>query len=144
MNPTFEHESGFDPYLRKQFIVIVPYSTVLLLMLPLQIAIDGFHFTIHLATLLMSLAMFAVSLLAYSRDGRKRLLLISTAFLFFALRSGQLLVDVAFVPEASVVMLPTIGTSLTHIFDFLIVVLFSVATLAGDKGIRSRVLADVQ
>jgi hypothetical protein len=77
--------------------------------------------------------MFSISVLAYLRDRRIRFLLIYAAFLFFALKSSSSFIDSLFNPDESLIIFTGIRTSLTHFFDLVIVILFSIAILAATR-----------
>jgi hypothetical protein len=95
--------------------------------MPLQIGSYEIHLAVHAVTLIISLLMLSISIIAYYRDRRTRLLFVALAFLFFALRSALLFGDSIYIPDQSSVVLLGWGTSLAHLFDLCMISLFSLA-----------------
>ena len=59
---------------------------------------EAFELQIKLLVLILSLAIFGISVLAYSKSKSKRILLVSLAFLLFALKWAVKIVDIYYSP----------------------------------------------
>jgi hypothetical protein len=95
--------------------------------MPLQIGPYEIHLAVHAVTLIISLLMLSISIIAYYRDRRARLLFVALAFLFFALRSAVLFGDSLHMPDEGSILLVGWGTSLAHLFDLCMISLFFLA-----------------
>lgn len=66
---------------------------------------------------IIALVLFFITLVAYSRDGRKRFLLISLAFLFFSIKSFMISSEL-FIPEMTWI------EPVSIVLEFLVLILF--------------------
>jgi len=100
-----------------------------------------FHLGVHILTLAVSVVVLAISASAYLRERRKRFLYVCVAFAFLAARSALTLVDsgVGLIPDESLLMLPAIDISVSHLSDLVVVSLFAAAVLLREREVSSDV-----
>jgi len=100
--------------------------------------VDWGDAVMHVMIVLLAITVLAVSLLAYNRTRSRRYLLLSVGFLFLLLSQVATLLEVVFFSNA-LLIIPSIGLHLSHIFDFMTLLFFLVAiTNYGQNPIRSR------
>ncbi len=86
--------------------------------------IEGSNFdnAVHLATVLLSLALFGISLLSYIRSKKPKFIYICSAFLLFAIKE--------IVTTYAILIAPTpFLVGLTHIMTFAILILFFIGVV---------------
>jgi len=93
-----------------------------------QIGGLSLHETMHLGIVALAAFLSAISLIAYIRDRRRRLLYVCAAFLLFASKELLMLLNVLHSYEWYVIV-PIIYAPLDHVFSFLILLLFAIGVL---------------
>jgi len=80
----------------------------------------------HVLIVTLAMAVLAVSLLAFERRRSRRYLLLSVGFFFLFLSQFATLLEVVFLSNA-LIIIPSIGLHLSHVFDFLTLIFFLLA-----------------
>lgn len=93
-----------------------------------QIGGFNFHQTMHLGIVALAAFLSAISLIAYIRDRRIRLLYVCAAFLLFASKELLMFLNVLYSYEWYVIV-PIIYAPLDHVLSFLILLLFAMGVL---------------
>ena len=87
-----------------------------------QIASSTSHVTLHIAIIIVATFLFSISMIAYLRVRRKKLLFLSTALFVFALKEYVLFSDIVFYTSLDVIV-PGILAPITHVMDLIILLL---------------------
>jgi hypothetical protein len=99
----------------------------ILLGVPLQTSgnptIDWGDAFLHIVIVTLAIVVLSVSVLAYERRKSRRYLLLSVGFFFLFLSQFATLLEVVFLSNA-LIIIPSIGLHLSHVFDFLTLVFF--------------------
>jgi len=94
----------------------------------------------HVLIVALSIIVLTVSLLAYNRRRSRRYLFLSTGFFFLFMSQLATLLEVAFFSNA-LLIIPSIGLHLSHVFDFLTLIFFLLAlTGYAQDGTRRRTI----
>ena len=94
----------------------------------------------HVLIVALSIIVLTVSLLAYNRRRSRRYLFLSTGFFFIFMSQLATLLEVAFFSNA-LLIIPSIGLHLSHVFDFLTLIFFLLAlTGYAHEGTRRRTI----
>ncbi len=80
----------------------------------------------HILIVVLAVTVLTVSILAYERRRSRRYLLLSTGFFFLFLSQFATLLEVIFYSNA-LIIIPSIGLHLSHVFDFLTLIFFFLA-----------------
>ena len=88
---------------------------------------------LHVAIAALSITVLTVSVLAYFRRKTRRYLLLSTGFFFLFLTQFSSLLEVIFLSNA-LIIIPSIGLHLSHVFDFLTLIFFMLAMTGYGSG----------
>jgi len=89
-------------------------------------SIDWGDAMLHIAIVALAITVLTVSLLAYHRRRSRRYLLLSIGFFFLFLSQTATLFEVIFLSDA-LIIIPSIGLHLSHVFDFLTLIFFLLA-----------------
>jgi hypothetical protein len=81
---------------------------------------------LHIAIVALAITVLTVSLLAYERRRTRRYLLLTLGFFFIFLSQFATLLEVIFLSNA-LIIIPSIGLHLSHVFDFLTLIFFLLA-----------------
>lgn len=87
------------------------------------------HKILHLGTIILVSFLAFISLVTYFRYKKRKFVVLSVAFLLFALREYCIFFEAVFFYRCDV-FLPFIHTEMTHLLSLLILVLFSVAVFS--------------
>ena len=99
--------------------------------------LDWGEVILHVAIVALSITVLTVSVLAYFRRKTKRYLLLSIGFFFLFLTQFSSLLEVVFYSNA-LIIIPSIGLHLSHVFDFLTLIFFMLAMTGYGTGNLSR------
>jgi len=101
-------------------------------------SVDWGDAVMHVVIVVLSIVVLTVSLLAYNRRRTRRYLFLSTGFFFIFMSQLATLFEVVFFSNA-LLIIPSIGLHLSHVFDFLTLLFFLLA-LSGyaQEGKRPR------
>jgi hypothetical protein len=77
----------------------------------------------HIIIVALAISVLTVSLLAYNRRRSRRYLYLSVGFSFLFLSQLATLFEVVFLSNA-LIIIPSIGLHLSHVFDFLTLIFF--------------------
>ena len=80
----------------------------------------------HVLIVALSIVVLSVSLLAYNRRRSRRYLFLSAGFFFIFMSQLATLFEVVFLSNA-LLIIPSIGLHLSHVFDFLTLIFFLLA-----------------
>lgn len=89
----------------------------------------------HILIVLLSLIVFAISVLAFSKKRNTRYLLLSIAFFFLTVSQSVTLIETLFFSGA-LLMIPLVDIHITHLFDFLMLLNFGLALARNWDGVR--------
>ena len=89
-------------------------------------SIDWGDALLHIAIVALAITVLTVSILAYERRRTRRYLLLTLGFLFILLSQFATLLEVIFLSNA-LIIIPSIGLHLSHVFDFLTLIFFLLA-----------------
>ncbi len=89
-------------------------------------SIDWGDAMLHFAIVALAITVLVVSLLAYQRRHSRRYLLLSVGFSFLFLSQFSTLLEVLFLSN-TLIIIPSIGLHLSHVFDFLTLIFFLLA-----------------
>ena len=81
---------------------------------------------LHLTIVALAITVLTVSVLAYERRRTRRYLLLTLGFFFIFLSQFATLLEVIFLSNA-LIIIPSIGLHLSHVFDFLTLIFFLLA-----------------
>lgn len=96
----------------------------------------------HILIVALSIAVLSVSLLAYNRRRNRRYLYLTVGFLFIFLSQFATLFEVVFLSNA-LIIIPSIGLHLSHVFDFLTLIFFLLALSGyGQEGARKKTVIE--
>jgi hypothetical protein len=82
----------------------------------------------HVLVVVLSLTVLGIALMAYERKQNTRFLLLSLAFLFFAIGEIITLFETFFL-SGVLIMIPIVNIHLAHIFDFFTLLTFGLALM---------------
>jgi hypothetical protein len=96
---------------------------------------------LHITIVALSITVLSVSVLAYFRRKTRRYLLLSIGFFFLFLTQFSSLLEVVFYSNA-LIIIPSIGLHLSHVFDFLTLIFFMLAMTGYGAGrmVRSKIM----
>jgi hypothetical protein len=102
-------------------------------------SIDFGEIILHLTIVALSITVLSVSIFAYFRRRTRRYLLLSVGFFFLFLTQLSSLLEVVFYSNA-LIIIPSIGLHMSHVFDFLTLIFFMLAMTGydGRKLIRRK------
>lgn len=86
-----------------------------------------YHILIHIASLITATFLSFISVVAFVRDGRAKLLFMSLGFITFAILEIIMLVTVTGTVDET--MIPVVNAELTHIVLLIIITLFGIGIL---------------
>src|SRR5271166_725749 len=89
-------------------------------------SIDWGDAVMHILIVTLAVVVLVVSLLAYNRRRSRRYLFLSAGFFFIFMSQLATLLEVAFLSNA-LIIIPSIGLHLSHVFDFLTLIFFLLA-----------------
>jgi len=94
----------------------------------------------HILIVALSVVVLTVSLLAYKRRRSRRYLFLTAGFFFIFMSQLATLLEVAFLSNA-LLIIPSIGLHLSHVFDFLTLIFFllGLTGYAQDGGHRKTI-----
>jgi len=96
-------------------------------------SLDLDEVVLHLTIVALSITVLSVSVLAYFRRKTRRYLLLSIGFFFLFLAQLSSLLEVVFYSNALIIV-PSIGLHLSHVFDFLTLIFFMLAMTGYGRG----------
>ena|SRR5579871_4474200 len=88
--------------------------------------VDWGETILHVSIVALAITVLTVSVLAYFRRKTRRYLLLSIGFFFLFLSQLSSLLEVVFLSNA-LIIIPSIGLHLSHVFDFLTLIFFMLA-----------------
>jgi hypothetical protein len=91
-----------------------------------NLSVDWGDALMHILIVTLAIVVLGVSLLAYERRKSRRYLLLSFGFFFLFLSQFATLLEVVFLSNA-LIIIPSIGLHLSHVFDFLTLIFFLLA-----------------
>jgi hypothetical protein len=124
--------------------LIISFSQILLMPQSFETigSIDLGEVILHLTIIALSITVLSVSIFAYFRRKTKRYLLLSIGFFFLFSTQLSSLLEVVFYSNA-LIIIPSIGLHLSHVFDFLTLIFFMLAmTGYGGGKLLQRKLKD--
>jgi hypothetical protein len=86
-----------------------------------------YHIILHIASLTLAIFLSYISVAAYARDGRARLMFMAFGFITLAILEGLMLLSATGNIDAPIV--PTINVELSHIVLLLMITLFGIGVL---------------
>ena len=103
--------------------------------------LDWGEVILHITIVALSITVLSVSVLAYFRRKTRRYLLLSIGFFFLFLTQFSSLLEVVFYSNA-LIIIPSIGLHLSHVFDFLTLIFFMLAMTGYGAGrmVRSKIM----
>ena len=105
-------------------------------------SIDWGDAVMHLLIVALSIAVLSVSILAYKRRRNRRYLYLTAGFLFIFLSQLATLLEVVFLSNA-LIIIPSIGLHLSHVFDFLTLIFFLLGLSGyGQEGARKKTVIE--
>jgi hypothetical protein len=107
-------------------LLTITSKTALIPFLAALDPIDWGEAILHAAIVALSITVLSVSILAYFRRKTKRYMLLSLGFFFLFLSQLSTLLEVVFLSNA-LIIIPSIGLHLSHVFDFLTLIFFMFA-----------------
>jgi hypothetical protein len=117
-------------------ISLIPWMSQIL---AVGVAVDLGETILHAAIVALAITVLTVSILAYFRRKTRRYLLLSIGFFFLFLSQLSSLLEVIFLSN-TLIIIPSIGLHLSHVFDFLTLIFFMLAmTGFGTRLARSNV-----
>ncbi len=84
---------------------------------------------VHVALLVMSVVVFATSVLAYTKKRNRRYLLLTLAFASLTVSQSVDLVE-TFFTSSQLIIIPLVEIHLSHLFDFLMLTCFGLALVS--------------
>lgn len=86
-----------------------------------------YHIILHIASLTIAIFLSYISVAAYTRDGRARLMFMAFGFITLAILEGLMLLSAT--GNIDVPIVPTINVELSHIVLLLMITLFGIGVL---------------
>jgi hypothetical protein len=80
----------------------------------------------HVLIVVLAMTVLLVSVLAFERTRSRRYMLLSVGFFFLFLSQLSTLLEVVFYSDA-LIIIPSIGLHLSHVFDFMTLIFFLLA-----------------
>jgi hypothetical protein len=90
-----------------------------------------YHIFLHLASVIIAIFLGVVSLLAYLRNGRSRLLFMTFAFLSLSVIEAMYLFDVSSKPED--IVIPGVDIEISHVIFLVTLTLFGIGIFRAGK-----------